>query len=102
MISQLQLWVNSAASFGYQPVDFIFDDQGQAGQKCLQWYAGLRERVSEPHRTMISNTPQFKDDRQLSPLQAADMLAWHIRREHEFPGENRGEMFSLINPAGVW
>jgi hypothetical protein len=102
MISQLQLWANTVATFGHQPVDFIFDDQGQAGLKCLQWYAGLRERVPEPFRTMIGNTPQFKDDRRLLPLQAADMLAWHIRREHEFPAEDRTEVFSLISPAGIW
>jgi hypothetical protein len=85
-----------------KPVDFIFDDQGPAGLKCLQWYAALRERVSEPDRTIIANTPQFKDDRDLNPLQAADMLAWHVRRSFSHPQEDRHSMLDLIVPAGLW
>jgi hypothetical protein len=36
-------------------------------------------------RNLIRTTPIFQDekDRQFLPLQAADMLAWHVRREHE-------------------
>ena len=84
-----------------KPVEFIFDDQGSAGRKCLQWYAGLRERVPEPHRTVISNTPQFKDDRELPPLQAAEMLAWHLRREFDFPNEDRKDLMNLLIPLGL-
>ena len=102
MISQFQIWSNQVANFGYSPVDFIFDDQGQAGLKSLQWYAGLRERVQEPHRTMISNTPQFKNDRDLNPLQAADMLAWHVRRGREYPEEDRSDVCHLLGPEGLW
>lgn len=50
---------------------------------------------------MIANTPMFKDDRLLNPLQAADMLAWHIRREHQFPDEERSWVFERLNPTGV-
>lgn len=32
---------------------------------------------------MISGRPQFEDDKDLLPLQAADMLAWHLRKAHE-------------------
>ncbi len=85
-----------------KPVDFIFDDQGPAGMKCLQWFGELRSRFQEPHRTVLSNTPQFKDDRDVVPLQAADMLAWHIRRDYEFPGEDRREIFALISQDDVW
>jgi hypothetical protein len=88
--------------YGMQPVDFIFDDQGIAGLKCLDWYGALREKVGEPHRTMIANTPMFKNDRLLNPLQAADMLAWHIRRQHQFPDEDRSWVFERLNPTGVF
>jgi hypothetical protein len=109
IISQIQIDINERLpkevkdqhGISIKPVEFIFDDQGPAGLKCLQWYAGLRERVKEPHRTMIGNTPQFKDDRELTPLQAADMLAWHIRRHHGYPGEDRSEVFGLLQPDGV-
>jgi hypothetical protein len=84
-----------------KPVDFIFDDQGPAGLKCLQWYAGLRDRVKEPHRTVIANTPQFKDDKDLNPLQAADVLAWHIRRHFTHPDEDRSDVFGLLQPDGI-
>ena len=84
-----------------KPVEFIFDDQGPAGDQCLRWWGSLRAKVGV-HSTVIGNTPQFKDDRLLLPLQAADMLAWHIRREFEYPHENRKDVFDLINPAGVW
>jgi hypothetical protein len=85
-----------------KPVEFIFDDQGPAGLKCLQWYSALRDRVSEPDRIVIGNTPQFKDDRELTPLQAADMLAWHIKRSYTHPHEDRKAIFDLIAPAGIW
>jgi hypothetical protein len=90
------------AQIGIKPVDFVFDDQGPAGLQCLQWWGALKERVPEPHITVISNTPQFKDDRDVVPLQAADMLAWHIRREFEYPHEDRAEILGLINPEGIW
>jgi hypothetical protein len=58
--------------------------------------------VQEPHRTIIARHPQFKDDKELTPLQAADMLAWHIRRAYTHPQENRRRMFDLIAPDGLW
>jgi hypothetical protein len=85
-----------------KPVDFIFDDQGPAGLKCLDWYSGLRDRMQGPDRIVISNTPQFKDDRDMTPLQAADMLAWHIRRHYTHPEEDRKNIFDLIAPSGIW
>jgi hypothetical protein len=86
-----------------KPVDFIFDDQGPAGNQCLGWWGGLKSRVQDPpHSIVVSNSPQFKDDREIAPLQAADMLAWHVRREYEYPNEDREEIRSLLNPAGAW
>ncbi|MGC1783784.1 MAG: DUF3800 domain-containing protein [Acidobacteriaceae bacterium] len=85
-----------------KPVEFIFDDQGPAGLQCLKWWGELKSKLQEPHLTVLSNTPQFKDDRELVPLQAADMLAWHIRRDFEYPSEDRRDVFDLINPFGVW
>ena len=97
-----QIRKNHGVEIAIKPVDFVFDDQGPAGLQCLQWWGGLKTRVSEPHLTVIGNTPQFKDDRELVPLQAADMLAWHIRREFEYQNENRADIVTLINPEGIW
>jgi Protein of unknown function (DUF3800) len=74
-------------NFGFLPVDFIFDEQGQIGLQALQWYARLADVVPEPYKTMIGNTPVFRNDRDMVPLQAADMLAWHIRRAYAYPQE---------------
>jgi hypothetical protein len=97
----LQKLGNQVTDFGFKPVNFVFDDQGPAGLKCLDWYGALKERVAEPERTVIANTPDFRDDRDVTPLQAADMLAWHIRRGHSFPNEDRAEVFGLLNPLGI-
>jgi hypothetical protein len=110
MNSELQIKFNEGVpeeikeqyGIALKPVDFIFDDQGPAGFKCLQWHGALRNRVKEPNRTMIANTPQFNDDRDLTPLQAADMLAWHVRRAYSHPQEDRRNIFDLIAPAGLW
>jgi Protein of unknown function (DUF3800) len=72
-----------------EPVEFVFDRQLPEEFRVLSWYEGLCEVVPEPIRTILSNTPVFRDDRKILPLQAADMLAWHVRREVEFPAEER-------------
>jgi hypothetical protein len=99
--SYLQRRSNEVGNFGFKPVDFIFDKQGPAGLKCLDWYGHLTQRVPEPDRTIISSKPRFEDDQAEIPLQAADMFAWHIRREHAFPNEDRGAVFSMLGPAGA-
>jgi hypothetical protein len=102
MISHIQIESNKLADFGFQSVEFVFDNQGAAGAQCITWYYQLRERLEEPHRTVITNTPQFKNDRDVNPLQAADMLAWHIRRDHHFPNEDRSFVWERINSEGVF
>jgi hypothetical protein len=101
-VSEIQKRYDAAGGFGFHPVDFIFDNQGVAGLQCLDWYYALRDRVPEPDRTIIANDPQFKDDRQLLPLQAADMLAWHIRRHWDYPNEDRRNVMEKLNPDGIW
>jgi Protein of unknown function (DUF3800) len=88
--------------FAVKPVEFIFDDQNEAGLRALQFWGPLKARLHGPHLTVMSNTPQFKKDDEVVPLQAADMLAWHIRRQIEYPHENRMDIFSLINPSLIW
>jgi hypothetical protein len=66
------------------------------GPKALQWYEGLRRAIQqEPYKTMMGNTPIFRSDRELLPLQAADMLAWHVRNEFAYPAEDR-PLYHLI------
>ncbi len=98
-----QVLKDQGVEIGIKPVDFIFDNQGAVTEsQCLRWWGQLKMRVPEPDLTVIGNTPQFKDDRDVTPLQAADMLAWHIRREFDYPAEDRRQMFEMLTPAGVW
>jgi hypothetical protein len=76
-------------SIGYQKVDFAFDEQGQVGLRALQWYAALKPRVPEPYQSMMGGSPIFRRDDELVALQSADMLAWQVHRDLEFPAEKR-------------
>jgi hypothetical protein len=76
-------------AMGFHPVDFVFDEQGQVGTRALRWYPALKANVREPYKRMFGALPEFKDDCLVVPLQAADILAWHIRRRLEFPEEDR-------------
>lgn len=98
---ELQRQLSQVSEFSFKPVNFVFDDQGPAGLKCLDWYGALKQRVSEPQRTVIANTPDFRDDRDVKPLQAADMLAWHLRRGYSYENEDRTEVFGMLNPLGM-
>jgi hypothetical protein len=67
-------------TIGLHRVDFVFDEQGKIGLRALQWYAKLKEVVPEPYKSIMGNTPDFRDDEEIVALQAADMLAWHLHR----------------------
>jgi hypothetical protein len=86
----LQIELNiSHPEFGYHKVDFVFDEQGKIGPRAVQWYGGLKQILPEPYRSVLGSTPVFKDDEDVVPLQAADMLAWHLHRHLERPDEHR-------------
>jgi hypothetical protein len=72
-------------NFGFHRVDFVFDKQGPVGEQASQWHAKLAQVVPEPYKTMMGNTPVFRDDRDIVALQAADMLAWHVRHGYAYP-----------------
>jgi hypothetical protein len=118
-VSELQIRINevipdhlkkpdTATTIAIKPVEFIFDnhtddkeEESITEAQCLQWYFQLRDKLEEPHRTMVGNTPRFLDDKDVVSLQAADMLAWHLRRDHEFPDEQR-DILGMISTLGVW
>lgn len=65
------------------PIDFIFDDQEGLGTQAAFFYGKIRERQPKKIREVMCASPIFRDEKHVLPLQAADMLAWHIRRRHE-------------------
>ena len=65
------------------PIDFIFDNQEGLGTQAAFFYGKIRENQPKKIRDVMCASPIFRDEKQVLPLQAADMLAWHIRRRHE-------------------
>jgi len=76
------------------PVDFIFDENNGVGEFAALTYNWVRDLHPELKRA-LGSTPVFRDDKQFAPLQAADMLVWHIRREHE--GREPPNYFAPLN-----
>jgi hypothetical protein len=70
------------------PTDFVFDEQGIIGAETVIWYSYVKS-LQAPHiAALMGSTPIFRDDKQVLPLQVADMVAWHMRRRIDFPDED--------------
>ena len=61
-------------------VDFVFDEQGKIGRESRDWYYFIRERVEPRIQRRMGAEPIFRDNKDVLPLKAADVLAWQIRR----------------------
>jgi hypothetical protein len=76
--------INAARMIAQTPeelsLDFIFDDQGNVGLNALLWYPAVFSTLAPEIQAKLSGPPYFKSDMDVLPLQAADMLAWHMRR----------------------
>jgi hypothetical protein len=70
---------------GNIPIEFIFDEQEGVDEDIVLFFAHMKKSFPKKARELIASTPMFRNDKdkQFLPLQAADMLAWHLRREHE-------------------
>lgn len=63
-------------------IDIYFDKETAADWSLDQWDV-LVEKKPEYVRDYMGRKPQFLDDEEFIPLQAADFLAWWIRRGYE-------------------
>lgn len=61
------------------PVDLVFDMQGNVGADAALWYIPLKHMDPALMR-VLGDAPRFENDDCVLPLQAADMLAWYVRR----------------------
>ena len=68
------------------PADYIFDEKGDIGYEALIWYPAMKQFAPKDIRAFMGSAPSFKSDRDILPLQAADLIAWHKRRKKEVGG----------------
>lgn len=59
-------------------VDFIFDSRSESSIISQAWYDAYQ--LDLPTRSLFGSAPRFEDDKEFLPLQAADFLAWWVRR----------------------
>lgn len=96
-LANLQLENNNAVKV---PIDFIFDEQKGLDEFAKYFYKLIREAQAAPLRRLLSKEPIFRDDKLVLPLQAADLLAWHIRRGYEKPWPNNYIMPDFLSGNG--
>ena len=82
------------------PIEFIFDEQREISADINLFFEWMKASLPKEVRKLINGNPLFRDDKLFLPLQAADMIAWHIRREHEMGGSGLGMANALRNPDG--
>jgi hypothetical protein len=83
-------------------VGFTFDQQGKWGTRSARAYDHIQQFLTPEERNALLGRPMHKNDKLCYPLQAADMIAWRVRR---FCSDNAGvspyappESFSVKSP----
>jgi Protein of unknown function (DUF3800) len=66
-------------NLGHQ-IEFVFDEQGSAGERAILTYKRIKSTIPKAQADLIVGSPRLADDKIVLPLQAADLLAWHVRR----------------------
>jgi hypothetical protein len=88
-----------------EPVEFIFDEQPHLSDSVQGVWSTVLAGMDPSYRALIGGRPIHGDDKKYLPLQAADLLAWHIRRWYY--ADQRGETFeskalSLLRSIPYW
>jgi hypothetical protein len=99
-ISMITKTVRAREALGIEyGIDFVFDDQMHEKRHLIAtWKNVMRVVQLDPEiERLLPIVPQFANDKDVLPLQAADMHAWWMRRRHwelysgrqptAFPGE---------------
>lgn len=71
-----------------EPFEIIFDEQVIFGPRARAWYPLIRDiaaTVEPAYHALLPVDPLFKDDREMLPLQAADLFAWLKRHRTADP-----------------
>ena len=70
------------------PVAFVLDERPDVSESILR--AWFMTKDSSPEDAAIMGAISFADDKKCLPLQCADLLAWHARRQFIQPAEDHG------------
>lgn len=83
------------------PCDVIFDRQDNTSKNVLIFFDHIMNQQPQEWAQYVSSSPIFRDDREVLPLQAADLFAWHVRREAEggYPSEYEGILDMICAPG---
>jgi hypothetical protein len=65
----------------HEPIDFIFDDEGEKARLAPHW-DWFRDSLKPEARRLVRNKPIYRNDEEFMPLQAADLWAWWVRKWH--------------------
>lgn len=81
-------------------IEFIFDTQTEIEDEVDLFFEAMIHGIPEEARNLIARKPRHENDKAFAPLQAADMLAWHLRRRHEDYGSwmDGPDDFNPANP----
>lgn len=83
-----------------EKVEVVFDDQSKIGLEALSWHYAFLHCMDDDEKIMLSGMPIFKHDSEALPLKAADMWAWHYRREVA-NRERHGESFKRTEAGDI-
>jgi hypothetical protein len=83
------------------PIDFIFDQQEGLGDEAKLLYQSIRARQPRAVQKVLSVEPVFRDDKLIMPLQAADMLAWHIRKHFDSGDPDAFQVPAMLSSDGM-
>jgi len=61
-------------------LQFFFDEQSTLGDVADLWYRRFRAILPAEDQSHLAPNVRFEDDKKFLPLQAADTLAWTVRR----------------------
>ena len=76
-----------------EKIELIFDRGVLSRDDAIRdSYIGMMTHLPPNLTALLHGRPRFEDDKEVLPLQAADLWAWHVRRQHfEAMNGNRWE-----------
>ena len=84
-----------------EPVDFIFDHQQGLSQHIQDAWDAIKNFAPPFVVDRLGRRPQFEDDKDTLPLQAADLFAWWTRRINDDHINNRPQISLFLNESPI-